>query len=149
MYENSWHAERFKMISVGHMHVILKSHQRNKTNRTQHKEEVVDKIFSKMDVLHKWEQVTLFCYVHKKTVFCFVFSEIKNQFFFVSLTPCLLLRGLNVSVVNYQNHGKTQEKVNLYLMLWTLRYRHYIMDITSYIILWTMTFIMAIIFWEK
>ena len=84
-----------------------------------------------------------------KTVFCFVFSEIKNQFFFVSLTPCLLLRGLNVSVVNYQNHGKTQEKVNLYLMLWTLRYRHYIMDITSYIILWTMTFIMAIIFWEK
>ena len=66
-----------------------------------------------------------------KTVFCFVFSEIKNQFFFVSLTPCLLLRGLNVSVVNYQNHGKTQEKVNLYLMLWTLHYRYYIMDVTS------------------
>ena len=41
-----------------------------------------------------------------KTVFCFVFSEIKNQFFFISLTPCLLLRGLKLSVVNYQNHGK-------------------------------------------
>ena len=63
-----------------------------------------------------------------KTVFCFVFSEIKNQFFFFSLTPCLLLRGLNLSVVNYQNHGKTQEKVNL-----TLCYGHYITDIT----LWT------------
>ena len=63
-----------------------------------------------------------------KTVFCFVFSEIKNQFFFISLTPCLLLRGLNLSVVNYQNHGKTQEKVNL-----TLCYGHYITDIT----LWT------------
>ena len=75
-----------------------------------------------------------------KTVFCFVFSEIKNQFFSVSLTPCLLLRGLNLSVVNYQNHGKTQEKVNLTLCyghyitditLWTSHHRHYIMDIMT------------------
>ena len=87
----------------------------------------------------------------KKTVFCFIFSEIKNQFFFVSLTPCLLFRGLNLSVVNYQNHGKTQEKVNL-----TLCYGHYMTDIT----LWTshltlyyghydcMTFIMVILLGE-
>ena len=58
VYENSWHAERFKMISVRHNHVFLKSHQRNKTNRTPHKEELADKIFSKMGVLWKWEQLS-------------------------------------------------------------------------------------------
>ena len=77
-----------------------------------------------------------------KTVFCFVFSQIKNQFF-VSLTPCLLFRGLKLSVLNYQNHVKTQVKVNL-----TLFYGHYITDITLQtlhyghhiidIILWTL-----------
>ena len=55
-----------------------------------------------------------------RTVFCFVFSEIENKFFFI--------RGLNLSVVNYQNHGKTHEKIKL-----NLCYRHYITGIT----LWT------------
>ena len=51
------------MISVRHNHVFPKSDQRNKTNRTQHKE-LTDRIFSEMGVLSKWEQVTLFCYEH-------------------------------------------------------------------------------------
>ena len=63
-----------------------------------------------------------------KTVFCFVFSEIKNQFFCQLDSLFILFRGLNLSVVNYQNHGKTQEKIKL-----TLCYRHYITGIT----LWT------------
>ena len=39
-----------------------------------------------------------------------------------------LSRGLNVSVVNYQNPGKTQEKNKTHF--WTLHYRHYITEIT-------------------
>ena len=72
-----------------------------------------------------------------KTVFCFIFSEMKSQSFLsASQTPCLLFRGLNLSVVNYQNPGKIQEKVNLTLCyghhitditLWTSHHRHYIM----------------------
>ena len=88
VYENSWHAERFKVISVRHNHVFLKSHQRNKTNRTPHKEELADKIFSKMGVLCKWEQVTLYCYGHyimsltKTVLFFFCFSlKLKTSFF--------------------------------------------------------------------
>ena len=105
VYENSWHAERFKMISVRHNHVFLKSHQRNKTNRTQHKEELADKFFSKMGVLCKWEQVTLFCYGHyimsiTKTVLFFCFLWNWKQFFLVCLAPFLLSRGPNLSVVN-------------------------------------------------
>ena len=48
--------------------------------------------------------------------------------------------GLNLSVVNYQNPGKTQEKIKPTLSyghyitditLWTSHYRHYIMDIMT------------------
>ena len=63
-----------------------------------------------------------------KTVLFLVFSEIENQFFLVCLAPILLSRGPNLSVVNYQNPGKTQEKIKP-----TLSYGHYITDIT----LWT------------
>ena len=76
-----------------------------------------------------------------KTVFCFIFSEIINQFFLSArLDPCLLFRGLNLSVVNDQNHEKTQEKTKLTLCyrhyitgitLWTSHHRHYIMDIMT------------------
>ena len=49
-------------------HLFPKSHHGNKTNWTQHKGELADKIFSKMDVLRKWEQVTILlqtlCNVH-------------------------------------------------------------------------------------
>ena len=47
---------------------------------------------------------------------------------------------LNLSVVNYQNPGKTQEKIKPTLSyghyitditLWTSHYRHYIMDIMT------------------
>ena len=96
-----------------------------------------------MGVLCKWEQVTLFCYGHfimsvTKTVLFLVFSEIENQFFLVCLAPILLSRGPNLSVVNYQNPGKTQEKVKP-----TLCYGHYMTDITLWhhiidIILWTL-----------
>ena len=47
-----------------------------------------------------------------KTVLCFCFSEIKNQFFFCQFGSFFLLsRGLNLSVLNYQIPGKTQEKI--------------------------------------
>ena len=49
------------MTSVRHNSVFLKSHQSNKTNRNQHTEELGDRIFSKMGVLCKWEQVQLAC----------------------------------------------------------------------------------------
>ena len=48
--------------------------------------------------------------------------------------------GLNFSVVNYQNPGKTQEKIKptlcyghyeIDITLWTSHYRHYIMDIMT------------------
>ena len=48
--------------------------------------------------------------------------------------------GLNLNVVNYQNPGKTQEKIKPTLSyghyitditLWTSHYRHYIMDIMT------------------
>ena len=92
-------------------HVFIKSLQRNKSKRTQHKEELADRIFSKMGVRRKWEQVTLFCYGHyimsvTKTVL-FLFS-LKLKL--VCLAPFLLSRGLNLSVVNYQNPGKHKEK---------------------------------------
>ena len=75
-----------------------------------------------------------------KTVLFSVFSETENQFFFVCLAPILLSRGPNLSVVNYQNPGKTQEKIKPTLSyghyitditLWTSHYRHYIMDIMT------------------
>ena len=75
-----------------------------------------------------------------KTVLFLVFSEIENQFFLVCLAPFLLSRGPNLSVVNYQNPGKTQEKIKPTLSyghyitditLWTSHYRHYIMDIMT------------------
>ena len=72
-----------------------------------------------------------------KTVLFLVFSEIENQFFLVCLAPILLSRGPNLSVVNYQNPGKTQEKIKPTLCyitditLWTSHYRHYIMDIMT------------------
>ena len=66
---------------------FLKSHQRKfETNKTQDKEEPVDKIFCKMDVLRKWELVTLFCYVHNKKSF-FLFSLKLKISFFVGLAP--------------------------------------------------------------
>ena len=97
-----------------------------------------------MGVLCKWEQVTLFCYGHfimsvTKTVLFLVFSEIENQFFLVCLAPILLSRGPNLSVVNYQNPGKAQEKIKP-----TLFYDNYVADITlrtshyRHIILWTL-----------
>ena len=49
-----------------------------------------------------------------KTVF-FSFSLKLKIRFFVSLAPFLLFRGLNLSVVNHQNPGKTQEKMKLTL----------------------------------
>ena len=58
----------------------------------------------------------------------------------VCLAPFLLSRGPNLSVVNYQNPGKTQEKIKPTLCyghyvtditLWTSHYRHYIMDIMT------------------
>ena len=58
----------------------------------------------------------------------FVSFEIKNQFFSVSLVPFLISRGRNLSVVNYQNPGKSQEKMKP-----TLCFGHYVTDIT----LWT------------
>ena len=51
-----------------------------------------------------------------------------------------LNHGLNLNVVNYQNPGKTQEKIKPTLCyghyitditLWTSHYRHYIMDIMT------------------
>ena len=62
----------------------------------------------------------------------FVSFEIKNQFFFVSLAPFLLFRGLNLSVVNNQDPGKTR-KNKTHFMLWTSHYEHYtcIMDIMT------------------
>ena len=58
------------------------------------------------------------------TFFFFVFSENKTLFF-VSLAPFSVIRGPNLSAVNYQNPGNTPEKIKP-----TLSYRHYIADIT-------------------
>ena len=75
-----------------------------------------------------------------KTVLFFCFSEIKNQFFLSVWLLFLLSGGLNLSVLNYQNPGKTQEKIKPTLSyghyitditLWTSHYRHYIMDIMT------------------
>ena len=124
-------------------HVFIKSHQRKKTNENQDKEELADRIFPKWVY---WEQVTLFCYGHyimsvtKTVLFFFFLSEIENQFFLVCLAPFLLSRGLNLSVVNYQNHGKTQEKIKptlcdghhvIDITLQISHCRHYIMDIMT------------------
>ena len=77
------------MIFSSKTHLLPKSHQGNKAHWTQRKDEIADKIFSKMDVLCKWEQVTILLRtlpnVRNKTVFfffgLFVFSENENQFF--------------------------------------------------------------------
>ena len=58
------------------------------------------------------------------TFFFFVFSENKTPFF-VSLAPFSVIRGPNLSAVNYQNPGKTPEKIKP-----ALSYRHYVTDIT-------------------
>ena len=115
-----------------------KSHQRNKTNRTQHKKELVNKIF-----FPKWlyfvnkraSNIILVC-PYQKAVFRFISSEIKNQFFFWQLGSFFTFQGPKLECYDYQNHGKTQEKIKL-----TLYYRHYITGITRYImdiISWTL-----------
>lgn len=130
--ENSWHAVRFKMILVRHIY-SKKTHQGNKSNWTQHKGEFANKIFSKMDVLCKWEQVAILlqtlCNVPDKNSLFFVLFSLKiKKVFFCKLSSFCVFRGPNLSAVNYQNPGKTPEIIKP-----TLSYRHYITNIT----LWT------------
>ena len=54
-----------------------------------------------------------------------LFSLKIKPFFFVSLARFSVIRGPNLSAVNYQNPGKTPEKIKP-----TLSYRHYVTDIT-------------------
>ena len=62
----------------------------------------------------------------KMYFFCFLWNW--KLVFLVCLAPFLLSRGPNLSVVNYQNPGKRQEKIKP-----SLCYGHYVTDIT----LWT------------
>ena len=48
--------------------------------------------------------------ITKVVFFFFLFPLKLKTSFFVSLAPILPFRGLNFSVVNYQNPGKTKEK---------------------------------------
>ena len=80
VYENSWHTERFKMISVGHMY-SLNLTRGTKLTELNTKKNLQIGFFSKMVVLCKWEQVTLFCCGHyimsvTETVlfFCFLWN---------------------------------------------------------------------------
>ena len=99
------------------------------------------RFFCKMDVLRKWELVALFCYVHNKKSFILFSLKLKISFLLAWLL-FLLFRGLNLSVVNYQNRGKHTHKKNVLcvtdMTLQTLHYGHY--D--------CMTFIMVILLGE-
>ena len=84
-----------------------------------------------------------------KTVFCFVFSEIIKTSFFCQLDSLFTFEGPKIECCKLSKSWKNTRKSKSYFMLWTLRYRHYIMDITSQTLYYghydCMTFIIMVI----